>query len=87
MPNRAEAHNNLGLVLFQWGKVDKAIKAYRNGLEFVPDNLDLHYNLGIVLHEQGRKDEALKELNAALEIDPNSAKVRKILSAIKRADR
>lgn len=87
MPNRAEAHNNLGLVLFQWGKVDKAIKAYRDGLEFVPDNLDLHYNLGIVLHEQGRKDEALKELNAALEIDPNSAKVRKILSAIKREDR
>ncbi len=87
MPDRAEAHNNLGLVLFQWGKVDKAIKAYRNGLEFVPDNLDLHYNLGIVLHEQGQKDEALKELNAALQIDPNSAKVRKILSAIKRADR
>jgi len=87
MPNRAEAHNNLGLVLFQWGKVDKAIKAYRNGLEFVPDNLDLHYNLGIVLHEQGQKDEALKELNAALQIDPNSAKVRKILSAIKREDR
>jgi len=87
VPDRAEAHNNLGLVLFQWGKVDKAIRAYRNGLEFVPDNLDLHYNLGIVLHEQGQKDEALKELNAALKIDPNSAKVREILSAIKREDR
>jgi tetratricopeptide (TPR) repeat protein len=87
VPDRAEAHNNLGLVLFQWGKVDKAIKAYRNGLEFVPDNLDLHYNLGIVLHEQGQKDEALKELDAALQIDPNSAKVRKILTAIKIEDR
>jgi tetratricopeptide (TPR) repeat protein len=87
MPDRAEAHNNLGLVLFQWGKVDKAIKAYRNGLEFAPDNLDLHYNLGIVLHEQGQKDEALKELDAALQIDPNSAKVRKILTVIKRVDR
>jgi len=87
VPDRAEAHNNLGLVLFQQGKVDKAIRAYRNGLKFVPDNLDLHYNLGIVLEEQGQKDEALKELRAALQIDPNSVKVRKILSAIKRADR
>jgi len=82
VPDRAEAHNNLGLVLFQQGKVDKALKAFRNGLKFVPDNLDLHYNLGIALEEQGQSDEALKELRAALEIDPNSAKVRKILSAI-----
>jgi tetratricopeptide (TPR) repeat protein len=87
VPDRAEAHNNLGLVLFQQGKVDKALKAFRNGLKFVPDNLDLHYNLGIALEEQGQRDEALKELNAALQIDPNSAKVRKILSAVKRADR
>lgn len=87
VPDRAEAHNNLGLLLFQQGKVDKAIKAYRNGLKFVPDSLDLHYNLGIVLEEQGQRDEALKELGAALQIDPNSVKVRKVLSAIKRADR
>jgi protein O-GlcNAc transferase len=87
VPDRAEAHNNLGLVLFQQGKVDKALKAFRNGLKFVPDNLDLHYNLGIALEEQGQRDEALKELNAALQIDPNSAKVRKILSAVKIADR
>ncbi|OHB82934.1 MAG: hypothetical protein A2Z38_11175 [Planctomycetes bacterium RBG_19FT_COMBO_48_8] len=87
VPDRAEAHNNLGLVLFQQGKVEKAQKAYRNGLKFVPDNLDLHYNLGIVLQEQGQREEALTELHAALQIDPNSAKVRKILSAIKRADR
>jgi len=87
VPNRAEAHNNLGLVLFQQGKVDKAMKAYRNGLKFVPDNLDLHYNLGIVLQEQGQRGQAIKELEIALQIDPNSAKVRKILSAIKRADR
>jgi tetratricopeptide (TPR) repeat protein len=87
VPNRAEAHNNLGLVLFQQGKVEEAIKAYRNGLKFVPDNLDLHYNLGIVLAEKGQRDEALKELHAALQIDPNSVKVRKILSAIKKADK
>ncbi len=85
VPDRAEAHNNLGLVLFQQGKVDKALKAYRNGLKFVPDSLDLHYNLGIVLQEQGQRDQALKELETALQIDPNSAKVRKILTAIKRA--
>jgi len=87
VPDRAEAHNNLGLVLFQQGKVDKALKAYRNGLKSVPDNLDLHYNLGIVLQEQGQRGQAIKELEIALQIDPNSAKVRKILSAIKRADR
>jgi len=87
VPNRAEAHNNLGLALFQHGKVDKAIQAYRNGLKFVPDCSDLHYNLGIVLHEKGQRDQAIKELEAALQIDPNSAKVRKILSAIKKADK
>lgn len=87
VPNRAEAHNNLGLVLFQQGKVDQALKAYRNGLKFVPDNLDLHYNLGIVLQEQGQKDQAIKELEAALQIDPNSVKARKVLNAIKRADK
>jgi tetratricopeptide (TPR) repeat protein len=85
VPDRAEAHNNLGLVLFQQGKIAEAIKAYRNGLKFVPDNLDLHYNLGIVLEEKGQIDDALKELEAALEIDPDSAKVRKVLNAIKRA--
>jgi tetratricopeptide (TPR) repeat protein len=85
VPDRAEAHLNLGLVLFQQGKVAEAIKAYRNGLKFVPDNLDLHYNLGIVLEEKGQIDDALKELNAALQIDPDSAKVRKVINAIKRA--
>jgi tetratricopeptide (TPR) repeat protein len=87
VPDRAEAHNNLGLVLFQQGKVEDAIEAYQNGLKVVLDNLDLHYNLGIVLQEQGQRDEAINELQAALQIDPNSAKVHKILSAIKRADR
>jgi tetratricopeptide (TPR) repeat protein len=87
VPDRAEAHNNLGLVLFQQGKVKEAIKAYRNGLKFVPGSLDLHYNLGIVLEEKGQRGEALKELQTALQIDPNSEKVRKILNAIKRADK
>jgi tetratricopeptide (TPR) repeat protein len=87
VPDRAEAYNNLGLVLFQRGKVAEAMKAYRNGLKFVPDNLDLHYNLGIVLAEQGQRDEAVAELNAALQIDPNSVKVRRILSAVKKADK
>jgi len=87
VPDRAEAHNNLGLALFQHGKIDKAIRAYRNGLKFVPDNSELHYNLGIVLQEHGQRDQAIKELEAALKIDPNSAKVRKVLNAVKRADK
>jgi tetratricopeptide (TPR) repeat protein len=69
-------------VLYQQGKVDKAIETYRNGIILVPDNLDLHYNFGIILEEQGRREEALKELRTALKIDPNSAKVRKILNIV-----
>ena len=67
------SHVNLGVVLFQKGRVDEAITHFQKALqlEIHPDHAGVHYNLGIALLQKGRVDEAIVHLQKAHEIRPD----------------
>ena len=69
------AHNDLGLALFQKGRVDAAIVQYQEALKIRPDSAARN-NLGLVLFQQGRVDEALLDFQEALKIKPDYAEAR-----------
>jgi protein O-mannosyl-transferase len=67
------AHNNLGLILFQKGQVDRAMAHYQSALAANPEDMEAHNNLGNALLQQGRVEEALTHYEQALRLAPNCA--------------
>jgi len=63
-------HTNLGLVLFEKGKVDDAIAHYRSALQMQPDWWDAEYNLGTALLAKGQVDEAILHCEKAVSMRP-----------------
>jgi tetratricopeptide (TPR) repeat protein len=64
------AHTNLGLVLFEKGKIDDAIAHYRSALQMQPDWWDAEYNLGTALLAKGQVDEAILHCEKAVAMRP-----------------
>src|SRR5262245_41293662 len=64
------AHTNLGLALFQKGRIDDAIAHYRSALQMQPDWWDAEYNLGTALLGKGRIDEAILHCERAVAMRP-----------------
>ncbi len=58
VPEFAEAHTNLALLLQQQGAEQAAEAAFRQALALQPDAANAHYNLGTSLKAQGRLAEA-----------------------------
>jgi len=70
------AHNNLGIVLFEKGQLDEAIRHYRTTLEMQPDFWDADYNLGTALLGKGQVDEAIFYCDKAVRMQPNDPDAR-----------
>jgi protein O-mannosyl-transferase len=64
------AHTNLGLVLFEKGKIDDSIAHYRSALQMQPDWWDAEYNLGTALSAKGQVDEAILHCEKAVFMRP-----------------
>lgn len=75
-PTWVEAHINLGVALYQAGRIEEASAAFAAAVSLDPMNGISHYNLGCVLEEQGRIDEALDHLSRAARAMPAHADVR-----------
>jgi protein O-mannosyl-transferase len=73
--NNNIAHNNLGIALFEKGRVDEAVVQYQKALEIEPDYADADYNLGNAFFQQGRLDEAIAQWQKVLKIQPDDAQV------------
>jgi len=71
-PNAWMAHNNLGLVLAESGRLDDAIAEYEAALEIKPDCPEAHVSLAATLIDCGQFDEAYVHLTKALKLRPNS---------------
>ncbi len=67
------AHNDLGNVLADRGRLDEAVAQYRKSLEVDPNYTRAHFNLGTALFSQGRYDEAILHYRKALELEPDFA--------------
>ena len=70
-PQNPRAHNGMGFVLHQWGRVDEAIAHYSAALRFEPDYADAHNNLGVIFAKRGDLAAAAEQFAEALRIDPN----------------
>ena len=51
-PEHADAHNNLGSVLFRLGRTDEAEAEYRTALRLKPDSAAIKQNLSVVLRSR-----------------------------------
>jgi len=68
-PDRAEIHNNLGLVLMQM-KDSKAEACFKEALRLKPDYADAQYNLALALLQTGREKESNSEFAKAYQLAP-----------------
>ncbi|OUL37658.1 hypothetical protein BV372_01475 [Nostoc sp. T09] len=71
--NNAYAHNNLGFVLDELGRLEEAIASYQTALRLDPNNASAHNNLGSALSNQGKLEEAIASYQTALRLNPNDA--------------
>lgn len=74
-----DAYVNLGVTLYQMGRLDEALQEYDAALAIAPDDAALHHNKGAVYVQQalqsqppdrGLLDKGLSAFQHALEIDP-----------------
>jgi tetratricopeptide (TPR) repeat protein len=72
-PDAWLAHNNLGNMLFQAGRVDEAISHFEKAVEINPNSVEAHNNLGNRFRQMGRTSESLAHLQKAVELDPKYA--------------
>ena len=82
MPDDAEAHYNLGVILKSAGQLDRAAASYRRAVALKPDYAEAHSNLGNTLKDMGRLDDALASYRRALQIKPDSADTHNNLGTV-----
>lgn len=66
------AHNNLGLVYFQQGKLYAAAKQFQLAAKLLPYNPEPVNNLGLVLESAGRLDESVGQFEQAMSLQPDN---------------
>ena len=65
-------HNTLGLAYAFGRQYDKAVNAYKAGLELAPRAAHIYANMAIAYAWAGKYGEAMKSLNASMAIDSTS---------------
>jgi tetratricopeptide (TPR) repeat protein len=69
-PTFADAHCNLGSLLFNRGRRDDARRHFEQTVELAPRHVEGHLNLGTLCEEDGADERALWHYRQALESDP-----------------
>ena len=72
-PDAWLAHNNLGLMLFDAGKIPEAREHFDAALRLNPNCVEAHNNLGMLLATTGRDADAIAQYQEALRLRPNYA--------------
>ena len=72
-PDWVDAHINLGVALYQMGRIREAEAEFRAAVDLDSRNGISRYNLGCVLEEQGETDEAIEHLLSASRTMPSYA--------------
>ena len=72
-PKDAIALTNLGVVVYEQGRVEESIKLHRKSVALDPNAGIAHNNLGVSLNAMYRYPEAVAAYARAVELDPNNA--------------
>jgi Tfp pilus assembly protein PilF len=72
-PENPDVHNNLGMTLRDFGRLEEAEASFLCSLQIKPDNAEVHNNLGITLLDMGRLEEAGDCFIRALQLNPDYA--------------
>jgi tetratricopeptide (TPR) repeat protein len=65
----APALTNLGNLLFDEGRIDEALEAYRAAVDADPDHVLAHANLSAALKRAGRFDEAVRAMRTVQRLE------------------
>ena len=65
------AHNNLGLLLRNQGRIEEAMEHYHQAIQINPNYAETLNNLGVALADKGRFDEAIENYRKAIQINPD----------------
>jgi len=79
-PSSFEAHNNLGMLLDQKGKLNEAAQHYLRSIQLNPTYEETYYNLGVLFSRQDRHKEAMVYYSKALQIWPAYVKAHNNLA-------
>jgi len=77
--NNFLAHHNLGIALFQKGRIEEAVGQYREAIVVEPGNAVARYDLGTALAVEGQTDDAIVELREAIRLQPDNAQAHENL--------
>lgn len=75
-PSSLMAHNGLGMVAFEAGRVEEAREWYERAIRLSPGFTEGHKNLGVTYAAAGEWDQAIAAFERALAIDPGYAEAR-----------
>jgi VWFA-related protein len=81
-PESAEAHNNLGMALFQTGDAKAAVGEFRAAEKLAPADPNVHFNLGEALARTGSSEGAVEELRRAVSLAPGDADLARLLDSV-----
>src|SRR3989344_1478676 len=73
-PNNADSWHLLGLVAYQTGRYEEAIKNIKKAISVNTNQALFYSNLGMAYDAVGREDDAAENFHKALNIDPNFIK-------------
>src|SRR5262249_1292830 len=63
---------NLGVLEYERGRVDDAVRALRQASMLAPHMASIHYNLAVALYRQGHWGEAIRQFDQTLNLDPRN---------------
>ena len=69
-PYRFEAHYNIGIALYEEGRLEAAAQAYKAALRIQPRDAETLNNLGLVYAAAGLFDLAIESFGKAIDMEP-----------------
>lgn len=82
MPESARAHFGMGYSLFERGRIEEAIREYKNAIKLAPTYAHAYNNLGYLYAYQDRFEEAIPHLETVLRLKPRHSEAHDNLGKI-----
>lgn len=83
-PNHAEAHNNLGVLEMQRGRVDRAKSNFSNAERVAPYLYEPSFNGAILSYQSGDFEESHRKVRSALRAYPTHGQALDLLASLER---